>query len=90
MPARGPATVQSVRHADLLILNTAVAGKWIDSTFKDDTSEVLQKTLWWIHEMRGHYFNLDFVKHLPNVAAAMIDSFATAEYWKNRTQERLG
>ena len=89
MPARGPPTVQSVHNADLVILNTAVAGKWIDSTIKEDVSKVLRKTLWWIHEMRGHYFNLEFVKHLPNVGAAMIDSFATAEYWKNRTQERL-
>lgn len=89
MQARGPATVKAVQQADLVILNTAVAGKWIDSTLQGDISEVLHKTLWWIHEMRGHYFNLEFVKHLPNVGAAMIDSFATAEYWKNRTQERL-
>lgn len=40
--------------------------------------------------MRGHYFKLDFVKHLPYVAGAMIDSHTTAEYWKNRTKERLG
>ncbi|CAN4083340.1 unnamed protein product [Withania somnifera] len=50
---------------------------------------VLPKVLWWIHEMRGHYFSLDYVKHLPYVAGAMIDSHVTAEYWKNRTQERL-
>lgn len=39
--------------------------------------------------MRGHYFKLDYVKHLPFVAGAMIDSHVTTEYWKNRTQERL-
>lgn len=40
--------------------------------------------------MRGHYFNVEYVKHLPFVAGAMIDSHATAIYWKNRTRERLG
>ena len=40
--------------------------------------------------MRGHYFKLDFVKHLPFVGGAMIDSQITTEYWKNRTEERLG
>ena len=40
--------------------------------------------------MRGHYFKVEYVKHLPFVAGAMIDSHATAEYWKNRTHERLG
>ena len=40
--------------------------------------------------MRGHYFKVEYVKHLPFVAGAMIDSHATAEYWKNRTRERLG
>lgn len=50
---------------------------------------VLPKVLWWIHEMRGHYFKMDYVKHLPFVAGAMIDSHVTAEYWENRTRERL-
>lgn len=40
--------------------------------------------------MRGHYFKVEYVKHLPFVAAAMIDSYATAEYWKTRTRERIG
>ncbi len=40
--------------------------------------------------MRGHYFKVEYVKHLPFVAGAMIDSHTTAEYWKNRTRERLG
>lgn len=71
------------------LVDNAVAGKWVDSTFKEDISDVLPKILWWIHEMRGHYFNLEFVKHLPNVGGAMIDSYSTAEYWKNRMQERL-
>ena len=57
---------------------------------KDNVPRVLPKVLWWIHEMRGHYFKLEFVKHLPHVAGAMIDSHITAEYWKNRTKERLG
>lgn len=39
--------------------------------------------------MRGHYFKLEYVKHLPSVAGAMIDSHTTAEYWKNRTHDRL-
>ncbi|XP_027940674.1 uncharacterized protein LOC114194555 [Vigna unguiculata] len=76
--------------ADMVILNTAVAGKWLDSVLKEKVSEVLPKVLWWIHEMRGHYFKREYVKHLPFVAGAMIDSYTTAEYWKNRTREKLG
>lgn len=76
--------------ADLVILNTAVAGKWLDAVLKDNVPHVLPKVLWWIHEMRGHYFKAEYVKHLPFVAGAMIDSHTTAEYWKNRTRERLG
>nr|AFK40697.1 unknown [Medicago truncatula] len=40
--------------------------------------------------MRGHYFKEAYVKHLPFVAGAMIDSHTTAGYWKNRTKECLG
>lgn len=76
--------------ADLVVLNTAVAGKWLDDVLKDNVPRVFPKVLWWIHEMRGHYFKLEYVKHLPLVAGAMIDSHTTAEYWKNRTHERLG
>lgn len=35
------------------------------------------------------YFKMEYVKHLPLVSGAMIDSHVTADYWKNRTQERL-
>ncbi|KAJ0693680.1 putative Glycosyl-transferase [Helianthus annuus] len=66
-----------------------VAGRWLDAVLNKDIPHVLSKVLWWIHEMRGHYFRLDYVKHLPMVSGSMIDSFVTAEYWKNRTQERL-
>lgn len=76
--------------ADLVVLNTAVAGKWLEGVLKENVKQVLPKVLWWIHEMRGHYFKLEYVKHLPFVAGAMIDSHTTAEYWKNRTRERLG
>ncbi|KAF5960975.1 hypothetical protein HYC85_002184 [Camellia sinensis] len=54
-----------------------------------DTALRADLVLWWIHEMRGHYFKMEFVKHLPLVAGAMIDSHVTADYWKNRTQVRL-
>lgn len=74
--------------ADIVVLNTAVAGKWLD-TLKDNVPHILPKVLWWIHEMRGHYFKLEYIKHLPMVAGTMIDSHVTAAYWKNRTQERL-
>ena len=74
----------------MVVLNTAVAGKWLDAVLKDNVPKVLPKILWWIHEMRGHYFKADLVKHLPFVAGAMIDSHATAEYWKSRTHDRLG
>ncbi|KAK4859371.1 hypothetical protein QYF36_004384 [Acer negundo] len=89
-PARGEKAVDIALKADLVVLNTAVAGKWLDAVLKEKVSRVLPKVLWWIHEMRGHYFKLDYVKHLPFVAGAMIDSHTTAEYWKNRTRERLG
>ncbi|CAI0462028.1 unnamed protein product [Linum tenue] len=88
--AKGQEAIDAALTADLVVLNTAVAGKWLDPVLKGNLSRVLPKVLWWIHEMRGHYFKLDFVKHLPLVAGAMIDSHVTADYWKNRTQERLG
>jgi hypothetical protein len=89
LPARGQEAIDTALKADLVILNTAVAGKWLDAVLKDHVPQVLAKILWWIHEMRGHYFNLEYVKHLPLVAGAMIDSHTTAEYWKNRTHDRL-
>ncbi|XP_010539881.1 PREDICTED: uncharacterized protein LOC104813813 [Tarenaya hassleriana] len=90
LSAKGQKAIDAALKADLIVLNTAVAGKWLDAVLKDKVHKVLPKILWWIHEMRGHYFNSDLVKHLPYVAGAMIDSHATAEYWKNRTQARLG
>ncbi|CAM8981734.1 unnamed protein product [Rhodiola kirilowii] len=89
MPAKDQKAIDISLKADLVVLNTAVAGKWLD-IFKNDMTRVLPKVLWWIHEMRGHYFKVEYVKHLPFVAGAMIDSHVTAEYWKNRTRERLG
>ncbi|XP_071725360.1 uncharacterized protein [Rutidosis leptorrhynchoides] len=87
--SRGQEAIDTALKADLVVLNTAVAGKWLDAVLKENVPRVLPKVLWWIHEMRGHYFKLDYVKHLPFVAGAMIDSHVTAEYWKNRTRERL-
>ncbi|KAK4368082.1 hypothetical protein RND71_011874 [Anisodus tanguticus] len=87
--AKGQEAIDTALKADLVVLNTAVAGKWLDAVLKEHVPRVLPKVLWWIHEMRGHYFSLDYVKHLPYVAGAMIDSHVTAEYWKNRTHERL-
>ncbi|KAG0537183.1 hypothetical protein BDA96_03G126300 [Sorghum bicolor] len=89
LPARGQEAVDIALKADLVILNTAVAGKWLDPVLKDHVPKVLPKILWWIHEMRGHYFKVEYVKHLPFVAGAMIDSHTTAEYWKSRTSDRL-
>ncbi|PON90965.1 Glycosyl transferase [Trema orientale] len=88
--AKSQKAIDTALKADLIVLNTAVAGKWLDSVLKENVPRVLPKVLWWIHEMRGHYFKVEYVKHLPFVAGAMIDSHATAEYWKNRTRERLG
>ncbi|KAJ0953445.1 putative alpha,alpha-trehalose synthase [Helianthus annuus] len=87
--AKGQEAINTALKADLVILNTAVAGKWLDAVLAKNVPRVLPKVLWWIHEMRGHYFKLDYVKHLPYVAGSMIDSHVTAEYWENRTQERL-
>ncbi|PWA78923.1 hypothetical protein CTI12_AA213540 [Artemisia annua] len=39
--------------------------------------------------MRGHYCELDYVKQMPMVIRSMVDSYVTADYWKNKTQERL-
>ena len=89
LSAKGQEAVGTALKADLVVLNTAVAGKWLDAVLKENVHQVLPKVLWWIHEMRGHYFKMDYVKHLPLVTGAMIDSHVTAEYWKNRTQERL-
>ncbi|KAL7223882.1 hypothetical protein ACSBR1_025359 [Camellia fascicularis] len=89
LSAKGQEAVDTALKADLVVLNTAVAGKWLDAVLKENVPRVLPKVLWWIHEMRGHYFKMEYVKHLPLVAGAMIDSHITAEYWKNRTQERL-
>lgn len=90
LSAKGQKAMDTALKADLVILNTAVAGKWLDAVLKEKVPHVLPKVLWWIHEMRGHYFKVEYVKHLPFVAGAMIDSHTTAEYWKNRTRERLG
>ncbi|KAD4888470.1 hypothetical protein E3N88_20543 [Mikania micrantha] len=87
--AKGQEAINTALKSDLVILNTAVAGKWLDAVLNKNVPRVLPKVLWWIHEMRGHYFKLDYVKHLPYVAGSMIDSHVTAEYWENRTQERL-
>ncbi|CAL5369165.1 unnamed protein product [Camellia sinensis] len=77
-------------HRGVQVLSAkAVAGKWLDAVLKENVTHVLPKVLWWIHEIRGHYFKMEFVKHLPLVAGAMIDSHVTADYWKNRTQVRL-
>ncbi|KDP37457.1 hypothetical protein JCGZ_08298 [Jatropha curcas] len=89
LPPRSQEAIGNALKADMVVLNTAVAGKWLDIVPKEHIPRVLPKLLWWIHEMRGHYFKLDYVKHLPLVAGAMIDSHVTAQYWKNRTQERL-
>ncbi|KAF2290770.1 hypothetical protein GH714_015379 [Hevea brasiliensis] len=89
LSAKGQEAIGTALKADMVVLNTAVAGKWLDAVLKENIPHVLSKVLWWIHEMRGHYFKLDYVKHLPLVAGAMIDSHVTAQYWKNRTQERL-
>ncbi|XP_066306020.1 uncharacterized protein [Miscanthus floridulus] len=89
LPARGQEAVDIALKADLVILNTAVAGKWLDPVLKDHVPKVLPKILWWIHEMRGHYFKVEYVEHLPFVAGAMIDSRTTAEYWKSRTSNLL-
>ncbi|KAL2498136.1 UDP-Glycosyltransferase superfamily protein [Abeliophyllum distichum] len=88
--AKGQEAVDITLKADLVILNTAVAGKWLDAVQKENVLRVLPKVLWWIHEMRGHYFKLEYVKHLHFVVGAMIDSHITAKYWNNRTSERIG
>ncbi|CAO2823333.1 unnamed protein product [Amaranthus hypochondriacus] len=87
---KGQKAINTALEADLVVLNTAVSGRWLDEVLRDNVPRVLSKTLWWIHEMRGNYFKLEYLKHLPSVAAAMIDSHTTAEYWQTRTKELLG
>ncbi|GJV05206.1 UDP-glycosyltransferase superfamily protein, partial [Tanacetum coccineum] len=87
--AKGQEAIDTTLKADLVVLNNVVAGKWLDDVLNKDVRRVLPKVLWWIHEMRGHYFKLDYVKHLPYVVGSMINSHVTAEYWHNRTQKRL-
>ncbi|KAB2628165.1 hypothetical protein D8674_032960 [Pyrus ussuriensis x Pyrus communis] len=89
VPAKGEKAIDTALKANLVVLNTSVAGKWLDVVLKENVCCVLPKVLWWIHEMRGHYFKVEYVKHLPFVGGAMIDSHTTAEYWKNRTREQL-
>uniref|UniRef100_I1JT81 Glycosyl transferase family 1 domain-containing protein n=1 Tax=Glycine max TaxID=3847 RepID=I1JT81_SOYBN len=79
LSAKGEKAIDTALKADMVILNTAVAGKWLDAVLKEKVAHVLPKVLWWIHEMRGHYFKVEYVKHLPFVAGAMIDSHTTAE-----------
>ena len=90
LSAKEQEAVETALKAHLVVLNTAVAGKWLDAVLKENVPRVLPKVLWWIHEMRGNYFKVEYVKPLPFVAGAMIDSHTTAEYWKNRTWDRLG
>lgn len=66
-----------------------MAGKWLDDVLKENVPHILPKVLWWIHELHDHCFQLDHVKHLPLVAAAMLDSHVTEEYWKTRTRDYL-
>ncbi|KAL2529903.1 Glycosyltransferase domain-containing protein [Forsythia ovata] len=70
--AKGQEAVDITLKADLVNLNTAVAGKWLDAVLKENVLRVLPKVLWWIHEMRGHYFKQEYVKHLPFVAVASL------------------
>ncbi|KAJ9703571.1 hypothetical protein PVL29_005063 [Vitis rotundifolia] len=89
LPAKGQEAINRALKADLLVLNTVMAGKWLDDVLKENVPHVLPKVLWWIHEMQGHYFQLEYVRYLPLVAAAMLDSHVAAEYWKTGTRGYL-
>ncbi|CAN6845373.1 unnamed protein product [Brassica oleracea var. botrytis] len=79
--------IDTALKADLIVLNTAVARKWLDAVLKEDVGKAL---LHKIHEMRGRIIlNKSWLStYVRFVAGAMIDSHATAEYWRNRTQGR--
>ncbi|PKU66221.1 hypothetical protein MA16_Dca009595 [Dendrobium catenatum] len=79
LSAKSQEAIDTALKDDMIILNIAITSKWLDVVLKKHLSQVISKILWWIHEMRGHYFKLDYVKHLPFVAAAMIDSYIAAE-----------
>ncbi|KAM2044441.1 hypothetical protein ACFX1T_008760 [Malus domestica] len=68
----GQETLNTALKADLVVLNIAVSGKWLEVVLRENVPRVLPKVLWWIHEMCGHYFKLDYVKHLPLVAGAEV------------------
>ncbi|KAI8032904.1 N-acetyl-alpha-D-glucosaminyl L-malate synthase [Camellia lanceoleosa] len=53
LSAKGQEAMDTALKADLVVLNTAVAGKWLDAVLKENVTHVLPKVLWWIHEMRG-------------------------------------
>ncbi|GKV46951.1 hypothetical protein SLEP1_g53908 [Rubroshorea leprosula] len=48
--AKGQKAIDTALKADLIILNTAVAGKWLEAVVKENVLQVLPKVLWWIHE----------------------------------------
>lgn len=77
--AKGQEAIDTALKTDLIVLNTAVAGKCLvlDAGPKEDAGKAIHKILWWIHEMREHYFKPELVKYLPFFAGVMIDSHAT-------------
>lgn len=42
-PAKGQEAIDTALKADMIILNTAVAGKWLNAVLKEDVSRVLPK-----------------------------------------------
>ncbi|KAL5671557.1 hypothetical protein ACJX0J_015863, partial [Zea mays] len=80
LPARGQEAVDIALKADLVILNTAVAGKWLDPVLKDHVPKVLPKILWWIHEMRGHYFKMPQTYSYGNIFYVSLLNSAISNY----------
>ncbi|KAL1207774.1 hypothetical protein V5N11_014550 [Cardamine amara subsp. amara] len=102
--AKSQKAIDTALKSDLVVLNTAVAGKWLDAVLKDNVPKVLPKVLWWIHEMRAEYWKnrtharlgikmpKTYVVHLGNSKELMEvaeDSFAK-RVLREQVRESLG
>ncbi|KAJ6815784.1 uncharacterized protein M6B38_277165 [Iris pallida] len=80
----GQEAVNATLEADFVVLNTDVAGKWLDIISRNMHLKLFQRFSGGF--MKYEVITSNCVKHLPFVAGAMIDSH---KYWKNGTHGHL-